>query len=256
MTIFNQKNIDYTKQPMFFGELLNSQRFDKFKYPKFYYLMNRCFHFFGDHKKYLFKDRNDYKMLPPHQQHIFTSNLKFQTLLDSVQGRGPVMAFLPIISLPELEGAVITWDFFEGSIHSKSYSYIMQNIYSDPTKIFDEIIDNQDIMKRAVSVSRYYDNFINMLNIHKMKIFVNDPSMVLSMQGNGFNEKLKEALKPILKSFNQYELKKSLYMALINVNIFEAITINFMYLLRVPLLWENKLMEGSAKILSSIDSKR
>ena len=42
--------------------------------------------------------------LADHERHIFTSNLRYQTLLDSVQGRSPNVTLLPFFH-PELE----TW---------------------------------------------------------------------------------------------------------------------------------------------------
>lgn len=223
MTIFNQKNVDYTKEPMFFGEELNSQRFDKFKYPKFDQLNEQMLSFFWRPQEVsLQKDRNDYLQLEDHQKFIFTENLKFQTLLDSVQGRGPVEAFMPICSLPELENAILTWDFFEGSIHSKSYSYIIRNVYSNPSKVFDEIMTNKHIMARATSVTKYYDDFINARMRHA-----------------------------VLGDVDMYELKKKLYLAMVGVNILEGLRFYVSFACSFA-FGENKLMEGSAKILSLI----
>ena len=84
------------------------------------------------------------KFLREEQKFIFTSNLKYQTMLDSVQGRGPALAFLPFVSLPELESAIITWDFME-TIHSRSYTYIIKNLYSQPSDVFDTIIEDKKI---------------------------------------------------------------------------------------------------------------
>lgn len=221
--IFNTTKIDYTDEPMFFGSTLNSQRFDRAKYPKFEQLNEQMLSFFWRPQEVsLQKDRSDYMQLTEGQKHIFTSNLKYQTLLDSIQGRAPAMAFLPIVSLPELEGAINTWNFFEGSIHSKSYSYIMQNLYANPTEIFDSIITDQAILERASAVTVYYDNLLNKLE-----------------ERNGNNP-------PSL-----YELKKSLYLALINVNILEGLRFYASFACTFA-FGENKLMEGSAKILSLI----
>ena len=104
------------------------------------------------------KDRADFANFRPEQKHIFTSNLKYQTLLDSVQGRGPCLAFLPHVSLPELEGCIVTWDFFE-TIHSRSYTHIMKNVYADPSEVFDTILDDEKIIARATSVTKHYDAF-------------------------------------------------------------------------------------------------
>ena len=153
-TVFNQSNINFTKQPMFFGDDQNVQRFDSFKYPAFDKLtQTQLGYFWRPEEVSLQKDRADYAQFRPEQKHIFTSNLKYQTLLDSVQGRGPCLAFLPFCSLPELESMLISWDFME-TIHSRSYTYIMKNVYSDPTEVLDTIID----IKEALALTKCYLN--------------------------------------------------------------------------------------------------
>ena len=158
-TVFNQKILDFTKQPMFFGEDGGVQRYDVFKYPQFDKLNQTMLgYFWRPEEVSLQKDRGDYQTFRPEQKHIFTANLKYQTLLDSVQGRGPSLMFLPYVSNPELEGCIVTWDFFE-SIHSRSYTHIIKNVYPDPTEVFDTILNDQEILKRAKSVTENYDKF-------------------------------------------------------------------------------------------------
>ena len=160
MTVFNKKKVNTLKQPMFFGEELSTQRYDDFKYPIFDKLtQTQLGYFWRPEEVSLQKDRNDYQQLDEGQKHIFTSNLKYQTLLDSVQGRGPALALLPYCSIPELEGCILAWDFME-SIHSRSYTYIVKNLYSNPTELFDTILDTKEIVSRAESVTKGYDNFI------------------------------------------------------------------------------------------------
>ena len=161
MTIFNRNKVNTLKQPMFFGEDLNTQRYDEFKYPIFDNLTQKQLgYFWRPEEVSLQKDRNDYQSLDAGQRHIFTANLKYQTLLDSVQGRGPAIALLPYVSIPELESCVLAWDFME-MIHSRSYTYIMKNLYSNPTKEFDTILDTKEIITRANSVTKNYDQFID-----------------------------------------------------------------------------------------------
>ena len=149
MTVFNKNKIDFTKEKIFFGEQLNTQRFDEFKYPIFDKLTQRQLGFFWRPEEVsLQKDRSDYQLLTPAQKHIFTSNLRYQTLLDSVQGRAPAIAFLPFVTIPELESCIITWDFME-TIHSRSYTHIIKNIYSDPSVVFDTILEEPAIIARA-----------------------------------------------------------------------------------------------------------
>ena len=194
MTVFNRNKVDYTKEKIFFGEALNTQRFDDFKYPIFDKLTQKQLGFFWRPEEVsLQKDRNDYASLNKSQKHIFTSNLRYQTLLDSVQGRAPALSFLPFVTLPELESCIITWDFFE-TIHSRSYTHIIKNVYADPSDVFDTILDEEAIIKRADMVTEKYDHFINL------------------------------GRKKLLgQKVDEYELYKALYLALISVNILEGI---------------------------------
>ena len=222
MKTFNTKKVDWMKQPMFFGEEPNTQRFDQQKYPIFEKLNQQQLGFFWRPEEVsLQKDRNDYQSLGVEQKHIFTSNLKYQTLLDSVQGRGPCLAFLPYCSLPELESMLVAW-YFSETIHSRSYTYIMKNVYSDPTEVLDTIIDTPEIMARAKTVTDAYDKFITYANRYYLT-------------GKGDTK----------------ELKRLLYLTLINVNILEGIRFYVSFACSFA-FGELKLMEGSAKIISLI----
>ena len=218
MTIFNRKKVNTLKQPMFFGDQLSIQRYDDFKYPVFDKLtQTQLGYFWRPEEVSLQKDRNDYQSLDAGQKHIFTANLKYQTLLDSVQGRGPVLALLPHASIPELEGCIIAWDFME-SIHSRSYTYIVKNLYSNPTELFDTILDTKEIVSRAESVTKDYDDFI---------------------------EYAKQSKR------DTYELKKRFYKMLISINILEGIRFYVSFACTFG-FGELRLMEGSAKIISLI----
>jgi len=221
-TVFNQEKVDFTKQPMFFGEDQNTQRFDVYKYPVFDKLtQTQLGYFWRPEEVSLQKDRADFQNFRPEQKHIFTSNLKYQTLLDSVQGRGPVMAFLPYVSLPELESCIVTWDFFE-TIHSRSYTHIIKNVYPDPSEVFDKIVDDEEILKRATSVTKHYDDFI-------------EYAKQWDVNGKGSTK----------------VLKKKLFLAMVNVNLLEGLRFYVSFACTFA-FGELKLMEGSAKILSLI----
>src|SRR6056300_773637 len=222
--VFNKsKDVSFLKQPMFFGEDLAVQRYDTMKYPIFDKLTQQQLgYFWRPEEVSLQKDRNDYQELRPEQKDIFTSNLKYQTMLDSVQGRGPCLAFLPFVSLPELEGCIVTWDFME-TIHSRSYTYIIKNLYSNPGLVFDTIIKDEKIEKRAQSVTEFYDDLI--LTGHKWHV---DKSKV-----------------------DEYELKKKLWKALVTVNILEGLRFYVSFACSFA-FGELKLLEGSAKIISFI----
>ena len=161
ITVFNTKEVETKKQPMFFGQPLGVQRYDGSKYPVFEKLTQQQLgYFWRPEEVSLQKDRSDYQNLSPEQKHIFTSNLKYQIMLDSVQGRAPGMAFAPYCSLPELEACMNVWQFME-MIHSRSYTYIIKNVYSDPAEVFDTILQDEKILERAESVTSSYDDFVN-----------------------------------------------------------------------------------------------
>ena len=161
MTVFNTNELNVKKQPMFFGAPLGVQRYDSYKYPVFDKLTTQQMSYFWRPEEVsLQKDRADYQTLRPEQKHIFTSNLKYQVMLDSVQGRAPGMAFMPYCSLPELESAMMVWQFME-MIHSRSYTYIIKNVYADPSDVFDTMLSDPKILDRAASVTESYDTFIN-----------------------------------------------------------------------------------------------
>ena len=234
MTVFNSEEVDTKKQPMFFGQPLGVQRYDSFKYPVFDRLTTQMLgYFWRPEEVSLQKDRSDYQSLRPEQKHIFTSNLKYQILLDSVQGRGPGMAFAPYTALPELESAMNVWQFME-MIHSKSYTYIIKNVYPDPSEVFDTILNDERILDRAKSVTRAYDEFIN------------------EAQQWGQSNLWKDGWENTqAKDYSINELKRKLYRAVANVNILEGIRFYVSFACSFA-FGELKLMEGSAKIISLI----
>ena len=234
MTVFNSEQVDTKSQPMFFGAPLGVQRYDSYKYPVFEKLTNQMLgYFWRPEEVSLQKDRADYQTLRPEQKHIFTSNLKYQILLDSVQGRGPGMAFAPYTALPELEGALNVWQFME-MIHSRSYTYIIKNIYPNPSEVFDTILDDQRILNRASSVTKAYDEFLEVAQEWGTGCMW-DPVMA----GN------------TTKDWQERELKRKLYLAVANVNILEGIRFYVSFACSFA-FGELKLMEGSAKIISLI----
>ena len=234
VVVFNSNKIDTTKQPMFFGAPLGMQRYDNYRYPDFDKLtQTQLGYFWRPEEVSLQKDRVDYKSLSDQQKHIYTSNLKYQILLDSVQGRGPGMAFSPYCSLPELEGAMGVWEFME-QIHSRSYTHIIKNIYADPSEVFDSVLDDAKIMSRAESVCKAYNDFINLA--HEWD---NGNMWTSSSKGSPSVEWCRK------------DLKRSLYRAILNVNILEGIRFYVSFACSFA-FGELKLMEGSAKIISLI----
>jgi ribonucleoside-diphosphate reductase beta chain len=181
----------------------------------------------------LAKDRGDYQKLRPEQKHIFTSHLKYQIMLDSVQGRGPGMAFIPYCSLPELESAMICWEFME-MIHSYSYTYIIKNVYANPTEVFDKIIGDEKIIERAKSVTESYDDYLQSAQNYSA-------SNLWKFNNEGVD----------LGKTELYEVKRKLYRAVSNVNILEGIRFYVSFACSFA-FGQLNLMEGSAKIISKI----
>ena len=234
MTVFNTEQVNTLKQPMFFGAPLGVQRYDTYKYPVFDKLTQQQLGFFWRPEEIsLQKDRADYHTLSPEQKHVFTSNLKYQIMLDSVQGRGPGMAFIPYCSLPELEACMTAWEFME-MIHSRSYTYIIKNVYSNPSEVFDTIITDEKILERSKSVTESYDSFIQSAQEYS------------TSNTWKFNLENVPSAKETL-----YDIKRKLYRAMANVNILEGIRFYVSFACSFA-FGELKLMEGSAKIISLI----
>ena len=234
MTVFNTEVHDAKKQPMFFGKPLGVQRYDSYKYPVFEKLTTQQLgYFWRPEEVSLQKDRGDYQSLRPEQKHIYTSNLKYQIMLDSIQGRGPGMAFIPYCSLPELEACMEVWGFME-MIHSRSYTYIIKNVYANPSDVLDKIVTDQKILDRAKSVTESYDDFINSAQIWGTGSMWTD-----DFRGSPSSE------------YELKEIKRKLYRAVANVNILEGIRFYVSFACSFA-FGELKLMEGSAKIISLI----
>ncbi len=232
-TTFNRKNNDQLKEPMFFGNSVNVSRYDQQKYGIFEKLIEKQLSFFWRPEEVdVSKDRIDFQQLPDHEKHIFISNLKYQTLLDSVQGRSPNVALLPLVSLPELETWIETWAFSE-TIHSRSYTHIVRNITTEPHKVFDDILLNQKIIERADEVTRYYDDLIESTTLYHLC-------------GEGTHTINGES-----KSVTLRELKKKLYLCIMSVNVLEAIRFYVSFACSFAFA-ERELMEGNAKIIKLI----
>ena len=236
MSVFNAKNKqDHTKALAFLDPNggVTIQRYDMLKYKQFDKLTDKQLGFFWRPEEVdVLKDANDFKNLTDHEKHIFTSNLKRQILLDSVQGRAPTEAFAPLVSIPELEAWIQTWTFSE-TIHSRSYTHIIRNVYADPSKVFDEMMDIEEIMDCADDISKNYDELIEMSGYYNLlgegTHTVNGKKVVVDL----------------------YEIKKSLYKTLMSVNILEGVR----FYVSFACSWafaELKKMEGNAKIIKLI----
>lgn len=232
-SIFPQHQLDASKQDMFFGEPVNVARYDQQRHPIFERLIEKQLSFFWRPEEVdVSRDRIDFQKLPAHEQHIFLSNLKYQTLLDSIQGRSPNVALLPLVSIPELETWIETWSFSE-TIHSRSYTHIIRNVVQDPGEVFDEIMVNEHILHRAEDIAIYYDDLIK-------------SSQLYNLYGEG-----QHVLNGETVSISLRALKKKLYLCLMAVNALEAIRFYVSFACSFAFA-ERELMEGNAKIIRLI----
>ena len=169
-TVLNKKNIDQLKNPMFLGEDLALQRYDKIKYPKFYDLYDQQLNFFWRPQEVsLTKDISDYKNLTLQERFVFDSNLKFQTMTDSMLSRS-IHELMKHVTNSELEICMNAWSFFE-TIHSNSYTYILNNVYTDATKFFNSVLEDDEIVKRANAISKKYDELLTPSGDIKQQLF-------------------------------------------------------------------------------------
>ena len=230
---FSKNPNDPLTEPMFFGQPVNVARYDQQKYIAFENLIEKQISFFWRPEEVdLSRDRIDYANLPEHEKHIFISNLKYQTLLDSIQGRSPNVGFLPLVSIPELETWIETWAFFE-TIHSRSYTHIIRNIVNDPSVVFDDIVQNEYILARAEDIACYYDDLI-------------EYTQYFNLLGEGTHTVNGKTVEVSL-----HELKKKLYLCLMCVNVLEAIRFYVSFACSFAFA-ERELMEGNAKIIKLI----
>jgi ribonucleoside-diphosphate reductase beta chain len=232
-TTFNQVSTNPLLEPMFFGKPVNVARYDQQKHPIFEKLIEKQISFFWRPEEVdVSKDRLDFQSLSDSEKHIFISNLKYQTLLDSIQGRSPNIAFLPIVSLPELETWIETWSFYE-TIHSRSYTHILRNLFSDPSEIFDDIVVNSEIKSRAGDISKYYDDLIFLTQLWQTQ-----GEGTHTVDGNHY-------------LVSQRELKKKMYLCMNSVNALEAIRFYVSFACTFAFA-ERELMEGNSKIIRLI----
>ena len=238
-SVFNKKKSDPTLAKVFLDDTVNVARYDKQKYPHFEKLTDKQLGFFWRPEEIdALRDSKDFKALSDHEQHIFTSNLKRQILLDSVQGRSPNVAFLPIISLPEIETWIETWSFFE-TIHSRSYTHIIRNVYSDPSAVFDEMLDIKQIVNCSDEISKYYDDLIEYTSWY-------------NLLGEG-THRVVRANTTVAEEIeiSSYELKRKIWNCVMSVNILEGVR----FYVSFACSWafaELKKMEGNAKIIKLI----
>ncbi|QIG57484.1 aerobic NDP reductase small subunit [Escherichia phage F2] len=232
-TVFNTRQVDVLNEPMFFGSGLGIARYDIQRHKVFEDLTEKQLSFFWRPEEVnLMLDSAQFNKLPQFQQDIFTNNLKYQSLLDSIQGRAPSAVLMALISDPSLDTWVATWTFSE-TIHSRSYTHIMRNLYTDPSKVFDEIVLDEAIMKRAGSIGKYYDDVLVKTRLYRNAL----------EEYHEFSEGVKQA---------KYELMRSLYLCLHVINALEAIRFYVSFACTFNFHKNMEIMEGNAKIMKFI----
>lgn len=254
---FNTDEVNYLKQPMFFGEGLNVARFDRLKYPHIdeQFTQKELAFFWRPEEVDLSKDRIDFnEKLAENEKHIFTSNLQYQTLLDSVQSRGLETAFGKIISLPELENWFQTWGFSE-TIHSRSYTHIIRNLYADPGIVFDNIVINPEIAERTLNLTGNYDRFIK--GVDMWSHFGEGEFVIQRREGDKVSDMLKNmgpTYRPIEGgniNVSMPQLMSDAHFLLADINTLEALRFYVSFACSFAFN-ERELMEGNAKVIKFI----
>ena len=229
MSMLSKNKKSHIKRDLFLDGKMDIARYDQIRFPQFETFTQKQLGFFWRPEEVdTLRDAKDFKDLTDQERHIFTSNLKRQIVLDSVQGRAPSIALLPIVSVPELETWIETWSFFE-TIHSRSYTHIIRNVYADPCEVFDTIMDNKEIAACAQDITKYYDDLI---------AYTNEQD-VASIAGT-------RDIK-----YDQYKHKKLIWLCLNSVNALEGVR----FYVSFACSWafaELKKMEGNAKIIRFI----
>lgn len=245
-TVFNTSPVNILTEPMFFGSGLGLARYDIQRHRVFEELIEKSLSFFWRPEEVnLMMDAAQFNKLPQYQQDIFTNNLKYQSLLDSIQGRAPSAVLMSLISDPSLDTWVATWTFSE-TIHSRSYTHIMRNLYTDPSKVFDEIVLDEAIMKRAESIGRYYDDVLI-----KTRYWENAKADIeYQKEINADEDVIEDAIEH--ETYWKRELMKSLYLCLHVINALEAIRFYVSFACTFNFHKNMEIMEGNAKIMKFI----
>lgn len=159
MTVYNQTNVPIGTAKLFFDESgpVGTQRYEHAKYPILERILeNQMANYWRPTEISLQKDAADFKKFSLAEEHVYTSNLRRQIVLDSVQGRAPAICYGPYVSDPVAEAFIYAWTFFE-TIHSQSYTHIIRNLYANPSVVFDKMGEIREIVECGVDVSKYYD---------------------------------------------------------------------------------------------------
>ena len=202
-SLYNDKHIDFTKEPMFFGKGRNVQRFDVLKYKNFDKLNDDMQGFDWKHDEVsLIKDIKDFRYAFKNpEKFVLTRVLQKLIFLDSLQGRGPFLILGQIATLPELENAILTWTYFEAGKHSRTYTEELRALYDHPDKIFDESFEIPELLELTNSIKNPFERaYFNVINY----LYKTQRDITLT------NEEI-------------YELYDSILMVIVEINTLEGI---------------------------------
>lgn len=230
MSVINKEIVDIMNEPLFLGSDLGIARYDIQKHRIFEQLTEKQLSFFWRPEEVdLTTDSAQFAKLSEFEQNIFTKNLKYQILMDTLQGSAPTKTFGELISDGSLDTWVQTWTFSE-TIHSRSYTHIIRNIFPDPSKIFEEVVKDKDIMARAASIGKYYDDVADQAMVYKAEI---------KEHGVASEKTIKDTLRAI-------------YLCLHSVNALEAIRFYVSFACSFNFYQHHNVLEGNAKIIRLI----
>lgn len=233
-TAFNRNQTDKLKDFMFLGAPNNILRFDVQKFPIFDRLVEKQLSFFWRAEEIdITRDKRDFEGLAEHEKHIFVSNLRLQTLADSMAGRAISVATISAVSLPELEVWYELVAGWESAIHAKSYTHIIRNVFNNPSEIFDGIMDIPEVVDRARQMGDAFDELIEYASMVNLFGFgthtINGKEVVLTSKG----------------------VKRLLYLGIVALYILEGIRFYASFACSFAFV-ERELMEGNGKIIKLI----
>lgn len=223
--IFNYDEVDFTKEPLFFGSDKNVARLDlsieqdiQKKIDKAQGLM-----WFKNDFSYK-KDGEDYARMENPLQKLFLKNLKFQTMADSVAARSVSEVFGPITTNPQLEVWWFSHAFYEGVVHSPTYAEIIKAIPVDAKTEFDDIIRNEHVTSRFKDIVECFEDTVRW--------------------------NAKRTLRT--DDYDEYKHRVSFVKSLYALNVLEAVIFKSSFITTFAFA-ENGMMESSAKAVKKIN---
>lgn len=169
--LFNKEVIDFASEPLFLGTGRNVSRLDLSIEPFIKKSKDNAIGLMWFATDFTYtEDGKDYASMDIPLQRLFLKNLKFQNLLDSVAARSVVEVFIPITTNPQLESWWYQHAFFENNVHSETYAEIIKALPVNAKEIFDDIMINPNIIKRAEEVVSIFEECV----VHNSKMVLNN----------------------------------------------------------------------------------